>query len=198
MPSPTHDNSLEDPLALEVLRFWFGDEPGTRDARWFEKNPRFDDEIRGRFLALHEQAAAGALESWKEVPRECLALVVVLDQFARNMFRDDARAFATDAPALEAAKHALALGYDRSMTPTERMFLYLPYEHSESLADQLTCCELMARLLPYPETADVYRYALAHRAIIERFGRFPHRNAALGRESTPGEIEFLKEPGSSF
>jgi uncharacterized protein (DUF924 family) len=123
---------------------------------------------------------------------------VVLDQFPRNMFRGTARAFATDALALEAARHAVASGYDRAMLPVERLFVYLPFEHAEALADQETACELMAPLDRFPETADVGRYAIAHRDVIRRFGRFPHRNAALGRASTPDEIEFLKGPGSSF
>jgi uncharacterized protein (DUF924 family) len=188
----------KDPRAAQVLSFWFGQ---PRSA-WFAKDAAFDAEIRTRFLPLYEEAAARRLAAWKERPGECLALVIALDQFPRNMFRAGspaaARAFAADALALDAARHAVAWGYDRGMTPEERMFLYLPYEHSESLADQLTCCELMARLLPYEETAGVYAYAVAHRRIVERFGRFPHRNAALGRASTADEIEFLKQPGSSF
>jgi uncharacterized protein (DUF924 family) len=188
----------KDPRAAQVLSFWFGQ---PRSA-WFAKDAAFDAVIRARFLDLYEGAAARRLEPWKDQPADCLALVIALDQFPRNLFRagspDAARAFAADALALEAARHAVRWGYDRRMTPEERMFLYLPFEHSESLADQLTCCELMARLLPYEETAGVYGYAVAHRRIIERFGRFPHRNAALGRSSTGEEIEFLKQPGSSF
>jgi uncharacterized protein (DUF924 family) len=188
----------KDPRAAQVLSFWFG----QPRAAWFAKDAAFDAVIRARFLDLYEGAAARRLEPWKDQPADCLALVIALDQFPRNLFRagspDAARAFAADALALEAARHAVHWGYDRRMTPEERMFLYLPFEHSESLADQLTCCELMARLLPYEETAGVYGYAVAHRRIIERFGRFPHRNAALGRSSTGEEIEFLKQPGSSF
>jgi uncharacterized protein (DUF924 family) len=188
----------KDPRAAQVLRYWFG----QPRAAWFTRDAAFDAEIRARFLALYEQAAARGLEAWKQRPADCLALVIALDQFPRNMFRagtpEAARAFAADSLALEAARHAVTWGFDRGMTPEERQFLYLPFEHSESLAEQLECCELMARLLPFQETAGVYRYALAHRAIIERFGRFPHRNAALGRASTAQEIEFLKQPGSAF
>jgi uncharacterized protein (DUF924 family) len=186
----------KNPQAADVITFWFGS--GDRDKRWFEKSSAFDDEVRRRFVALHAQGAAGELAHWKNEPADCLALIVLLDQFPRNMFRGTAHAFATDALALEAAHHAIARGYDRALRPLERMFVYLPYEHAESLAEQLRGCELSAPLEGFPETADVYRYAAAHRDIIRRFGRFPHRNAILGRASTPEEIEFLKGPGSSF
>jgi uncharacterized protein (DUF924 family) len=190
----------DQPGAEEVLLFWFGPAAarGRRDPRWFDKDEAFDHECRARFLGLHEQAAARALSSWRSEPGGCLALILLLDQFPRNMFRGTPRAFATDALALEAACHAVERGYDRERLPVERMFVYLPFEHSERLADQDRACELTKPLEAFPETADAYRYALAHRAIIERFGRFPHRNAILGRASTPQEIEFLKGPGSSF
>jgi uncharacterized protein (DUF924 family) len=188
----------KDPRAAQVLRFWFG----QPRAAWFSKDAAFDAQIRARFLPLYEEAAAGRLQAWREQAGDCLALVIALDQYPRNMFRagspEAARAFAADALALDAARHAVRAGYDRAMTPEERMFLYLPFEHSESLADQLVCGELMARLKPFEETAGLYGYAVAHRVIIERFGRFPHRNAALGRASNAEEIEFLKGPGSSF
>lgn len=182
--------------AREVLDFWFRE--SERDPRWFRKDPALDVEVRARFLPLYEHAAAGKLAPWLDGPRDCLALIVVLDQFPRNMFRGTARAFATDAAALAAARHAVARGYDRSMRPAQRMFLYLPFQHAESLEDQRRSCELNAPLGAFPETFDVPRFAEAHRAIIERFGRFPHRNAALGRPSTAEEIEFLKQPGSGF
>lgn len=178
-----------DPKAAEVLRFWF--EEHAKD--WFVKNPAFDAEIRARFLALHEAAAAGQLAHWADDARACLALVLVLDQFPRNMFRGTPRAFATDALALAAARHAVARGHDRDLLPMQKQFVYLPFEHSESLADQVLCCELMKDF-----DAELLRYAVRHREIIERFGRFPHRNAVLGRESTPAELEFLKQPGSTF
>jgi uncharacterized protein (DUF924 family) len=114
------------------------------------------------------------------------------------MFRGTPRAFATDAMALDAARHAVARGYDQAMRPSERMFIYLPFEHAESLEEQRRAGELTEALAKFPETDDVYRYAVAHRGIIQRFGRFPHRNAILGRVSTPEEIEFLTGPGSSF
>lgn len=179
--------------AAEVLRFWFGEgaERGRARSRWFEKNFTFDAEIRSRFLALHEELAVS--DAWLDVADDCLARIIVLDQFPRNMFRGTARAFASDALALAAARHALARGYDRSMLPVERQFVYLPFEHSEALADQQRACELMR-----PLGEDLYDWALRHKAIVERFGRFPHRNAILGRESTPEEIEFLEQPGSGF
>jgi uncharacterized protein (DUF924 family) len=190
----------DQPTAQEVLLFWFGGpgEQGKRHKRWFEKDAAFDRAIRERFLGLYGQAAAGRLSHWKERAAGCLALIVLLDQFPRNMFRGAARAFAADPLALEAARHAVAQGFDRAMSPVERLFAYLPFEHSEGLEDQMRACELTKPLAAFAETADAYRYAMAHRDIIQRFGRFPHRNAALGRASTPEEIEFLKQPGSGF
>jgi uncharacterized protein (DUF924 family) len=191
----THQSS-----AAEVLLFWFGPaaERGKAHKRWFVKDEAFDREVRERFLPLYEDAAAGKLVDLKQRAADCLALIVVLDQFPRNMFRGTARAFATDPLALEAARHAVAQSFDRALLPVERLFVYLPFEHSEALADQDRSCELTRALDAYPETNDVYRYALLHRDIIRRFGRFPHRNAILGRASTPEELEFLKGPGSSF
>ena len=180
--------------ATEVLRFWF-----KRDRKaWFEKNPAFDEEIRQRFLPLYELGAAGKLDAWKQAPASCLALVVLLDQFARNMFRGSPKAFAADPQARDAACTILDNAWDKAMTPDERMFAYLPFEHSESMADQDRSCALFAPLNAFPETSDAVEYSEKHRAIVKRFGRFPHRNAALGRESTPEEIEFLKQPGSGF
>jgi uncharacterized protein (DUF924 family) len=186
--------------AEEVLLFWFGGpgERGKRQKRWFEKSDAFDREVRQRFLPLYEEAAAGKLSQLKDRPADCLALIVVLDQFPRNMFRGAPRAFAADPLALETARHAVAQRFDHGMLPVERMFVYLPFEHSESLADQLRACELTQPLDAFAETRDAYRYALAHRDIVQRFGRFPHRNAILGRSSTPEERAFLEGPGSSF
>lgn len=187
-----------DHRAQDVLDFWFGTgaERGKRHKRWFEKDPAFDAEIVSRFSALHADVARHRIGL--DTAQECLARILTLDQFPRHIFRGTARAFATDPLALASAKHALSRGYDRGMLPVERLFLYLPFEHSELLEDQQRACELCKPLAAYPETADTYRYAVAHRVIIERFGRFPHRNVALGRESTPEEIAFLKEPNSSF
>jgi uncharacterized protein (DUF924 family) len=185
--------------AAEVLLFWFGAPPqrGRRDPRWFGKDESFDRECRA-FLPLHQEALMGKLKAWKAHAASCLAFILLTDQFPRNMFRGTARAFASDAIALDAARHAVAQGFDRAMLPVERLFVYLPFEHSEALADQERACELSKPLEAFPETSDAYRYAVAHRDIIVRFGRFPHRNALLGRASTPEEVEFLKTPGSSF
>jgi uncharacterized protein (DUF924 family) len=180
-------------LAPEVLQFWFGTgaDYGLAHKRWFEKDPAFDAEVRARFLALHEALAQTRI--WLDTPGECLARIIVLDQFPRNMFRGTPRAFATDALALEAARHALASGYERGWLRVEKIFAWLPFEHSESLADQARACELMR-----PLGDEQYDYALRHYRIIERFGRFPHRNAILGRASTTEELEFLQRPGSGF
>ena len=180
-------------LAPQVLAFWFGSgaDYGIPQKRWFEKDPAFDAEVRTRFSALH-QTLSGNRE-WLGAPAECLARIVVLDQFPRNMFRGSPRAFATDSLALAAARHAIDSGYDRGWLRVEKIFAYLPFEHSESLDDQECGCDLMR-----PLGDEQYDYALRHKAIIERFGRFPHRNAVLGRESTSEEIEFLKQPGSGF
>ena len=180
--------------AGKVLTFWFG-----RDRKdWFEKNPAFDEEVRHRFLGLYELGAAGNFHAWQEAPASCLALVVLLDQFPRNMFRGNAKAFAADALARDAARIMVDRGWDKDMTPDERLFAYLPFEHSESLADQERCLALMQEISVFPETADMPKWAEAHLVIIRRFGRFPHRNAALGRASTPEEADFLSQPGSSF
>jgi uncharacterized protein (DUF924 family) len=184
--------------AEDVLAFWFGQDAdyGRRHKRWFEKQPGFDDEVRQRFLGVYERLARE--RAWLESARERLARIVVLDQFPRNMFRSTPRAFATDSLALETAKLAVQRGDDQTMLPVERLFLYLPLEHSEALDDQEHACELTRPLAAFPETDDAHRYALAHRDIIRRFGRFPHRNQIVGRASTAEEIEFLKQPGSSF
>ena len=171
----------------EVHDFWFRQE---RKA-WFAKDARFDAEIHSRFLPLYERAAAGALAGWMREAGSCLALVIVTDQFPRNMFRGTARAFATDPLALEAARTIVERGWDRAFSPDERTFAYLPFEHSEDLQDQ----ERSLRLFEGNENLE---WARKHYDIVRRFGRFPHRNAALGRESTLEEIAFLKTPGSGF
>ena len=175
--------------AAEVLEFWFGQDR----KRWFVKDPAFDDEIRARFLPLYERAFQGSVAHWNAEPRGSLALVILFDQFPRNMFRGTPRAFASDELARTGARTIVDKGWDKTMTADERTFAYLPFEHSESLEDQIRCCELMA-----PLGEELLGYAVRHREIIARFGRFPHRNAALGRESTPEETEFLKTPGSGF
>jgi uncharacterized protein (DUF924 family) len=186
----------------EVLAFWFG-EPGSADygkprPAWFRKDPAFDEEIRHRFLALHARAALGELERWHDDPDSLLALVVVLDQFSRNLYRGDPRAFSQDAAALACAQLALERGWDEARMPVERQFAYLPFEHAEDPAMQERSVALFSALEAFPETKGLSVWAEKHRVIIRRFGRFPHRNAALGRPSTPEEVAFLEEPGSGF
>jgi uncharacterized protein (DUF924 family) len=186
-------------LAPEVLKFWFGEgeDYGKVHKRWFEKDPAFDRVVTNRFQKFHEEMLEGN-HQWLDHPRDCLARIIVLDQFPRHIYRSTARAFSSDGLALEAAKHLVTKGWDRDLLPVERMFAYLPYEHSEAIKDQDRACELCEPLKAFPETVEAHRYALAHRDIIRRFGRFPHRNALLGRASTAEEIKFLQEPGSSF
>lgn len=180
-----------EPWISEVLSFWF-DEIGTE--RWFRGDPALDALIRERFLSLHGTLAATAPSAAAGSGDRVLATLIVLDQFSRNMFRGTPRAFATDTQALAIARAAVAGGLDQELPAARRLFIYLPFEHSESLADQEQAVALMTSL-GEKEQID---YAEQHRAIIARFGRFPHRNAVLGRVSTPEEIAFLSEPGSSF
>ncbi|TVQ10007.1 MAG: DUF924 domain-containing protein [Leptolyngbya sp. DLM2.Bin27] len=189
----------------EILRFWFGDpedpagEYGQQRQVWFKKDPMFDDAIRQRFLADVERAARGELAAWRQEPQACLALILLLDQFPRNLFRGEVRSFASDRTALATAYHALEQGYDQQVLPVERIFFYLPLEHSENLADQDRCVELVRSLhATHPEFDSTLDYALRHREVIQRFSRFPHRNQTLGRATTPAEAEFLQQPGSRF
>lgn len=176
----------------DVLAFWFG---AGMKARWFEKDEAFDAEVRARLGAAQEQAARGELDSWAETARGSLALVILLDQVPRNLYRDDPRAFASDAAARAVIRRAIEAGFDRELEQAQRLFLYMPLQHSETLADQEDCCRLFETLTEHPEGVG---YARQHRDIIARFGRFPHRNAALGRDSSEEEKAFLEEPGSSF
>lgn len=176
------------PDATEVLAFW-------RDAgpeRWFRKDEAFDAEFRRRFLQAHEAAAAGRLDAWRTSAEGALALVLLLDQFPRNAFRGTARVYATDALAVEVADAAIARGWDTQVDEALRRFFYLPFMHSESLADQDRSV-----VLNTPLGGESLRYAQHHRDIVARFGRFPHRNAILGRESTPEEHEFIAAGGFS-
>ena len=176
----------------EVLDFWF-DELGPRD--WFSKNPRVDDGIRARFGALHARLLATQAREVEFLgARATRAAVIVLDQFSRNLHRGSAQAFAGDALARQLAREAIACGEDAHLSADERLFLYLPFEHSEALADQELSMRLYARL----GNEEWTRYARAHHDLIARFGRFPHRNAVLGRASTPEEVAALAQPGSSF
>jgi len=180
-----------------VLDFWFG-APGSRERGrprklWFQKSEPFDAEIRRRFLATWERAASGELERWQATPLASLGIVVTLDQFPRNMFRGTARAFTTDSLALAAARETIAREFDRLLSPVERSFVYLPFAHAEDLAAQRRSLVLF-----HASDRENVESARRHYEIIARFGRFPHRNAVLGRQSTAEEIEFLKQPGSSF
>ncbi|RVU34695.1 DUF924 domain-containing protein [Hwanghaeella grinnelliae] len=174
-----------------VLRFWFEE---STPQQWFEKNADFDRVIEERFGDLHQEASNGGHDDWAKSANGALALILVLDQFSRNLFRDDPRAFAQDGKALSLAREAISKGQDKEVSEERRVFFYVPFEHSEDLADQ-------EESLPYFESLsnpEYLRYAIAHRDIIARFGRFPHRNDVMGRESTAEEIAFLKTPGSSF
>jgi len=193
--------------ARDVLDFWFG-APGTPAhgqprAEWFRKSDAFDAEIRARFMPLYERAVRGELTDWMEEPRTVLALIVVFDQFPRNLFResagpDAARAFATDAQALQLARDLVASGADRALSPVERWFAYLPYEHAEDLDAQREALRLFTQLRDDSGLAEPLAWAQKHYDVIARFGRFPHRNAVLARASTDAEAEFLKQPGSRF
>jgi uncharacterized protein (DUF924 family) len=174
----------------DVLGFWFGQPP----ERWFRKDPVFDQEIRARFTALHGELGLGEHDDWLATPRGRLAAIIVLDQFSRNMFRDTPGMFDSDARALAIALEGLARGDDRALGDAERQFFYMPLMHAEDLACQDRCVELFAAA----GNANALRFAELHRDIVRRFGRFPHRNALLGRSSTPEEVEFLTQPGSSF
>jgi uncharacterized protein (DUF924 family) len=188
--------------AKSLLDFWFG-APGTpehdhpRDV-WFKTNPTFDAILHERFSRDHERAAAGEYAHWQGSPERCLALTLLFDQLPRNLFRGSARAYATDGQARAVARHAVEHGFDRASAPVRRWFFYLPFEHSEDLADQERSLELYASL-PEGKDRDWCLYsARRHHEIIARFGRFPHRNRALGRVSTSVEEAFLREPNSSF
>ena len=170
----------------DVLEFWFSDE--ARSA-WFQSSPAFDQTIRKRFGELFARAATGELKTWQTSAEGCLALSILLDQIPRNMFRGDPRAFATDDRALAVAEHALAQGFDRELASEEKQFLYLPFMHSESLANQLRALALFES----QGMDENRRFAEEHVAIIRRFGRFPHRNAIFGRPSTEAETEYLNE-----
>jgi uncharacterized protein (DUF924 family) len=186
-----------------VLEFWFGApgsaEHGSARKAWFAKDEAFDAEIRQRFGALIERALRGELEDWGSAARSALAQVLVLDQFTRNAFRGTPRAFAGDARALAAASRMVGLRQDEELAPFMRGFVYLPFEHAEGLAMQDEAIRLLTRLVASdPAQQSMLDYAHRHRAIVERFGRFPHRNDILGRRSTAEEIAFLKQPGSGF
>lgn len=191
-----------DARADEVLEYWFGGEDAHK--RWFGGGEAVDREIRGRFGPLLEAASRGELEGWTATPRGRLAAIVILDQFSRNLFRDSPRGFVQDPLALRYTLEGIDLGHDRQLAPLERVFHYLPLEHSEDRAIQKLSLEKFGALVEEAppdlkkSMEDFQRYAVAHARIIEAWGRYPHRNEILGRMSTPEELEFLKTPGSSF
>ncbi len=200
------------PKAADILDFWIGDASHSGEAAaeknkiWFGKSPELDEEIRERFLTLLETLAAGPLaQKWAgKGPRERLAAIIVLDQFSRNIFRDSPRSFSQDMLALRLCKEGLALREDLSLSEAERMFFYLPLEHSEDVGDQSRSVEMFAALRRDARedfqklTESVLEYAYAHQSVVDRFGHFPHRNEVVARESTPEEVTYLAKPGSGF
>jgi uncharacterized protein (DUF924 family) len=185
-----------------VLEFWFGAAgesatPAVQE-RWFSKDPAFDALLRQRFHSLQRAAACGELELWPHEPRGALAYIVLCDQFPRNMFRGSPAAFASDRRALAVARRAVGQRWDEGLAPVERAFMYLPYEHAEDLQCQHIAVELFRGLRGEEATADWFPYAERHLEVIARFGRFPHRNAILGRPSTAEEERFLRRPGARF
>lgn len=213
-PTPPEQKPDERPADTagwsEVIRVWFGelDADGLADGphrqRWFVKDPAWDAELTRRFADTHAAIAAGQREDWLRTPRGRLAQVVVLDQFSRNMFRDTPGMYATDALALRIAAAGIEAGEDARLETAERVFLYMPFMHSEDVVDQRRCVALFEALRDAASGAareqlgQNVRFAEMHRDIVERFGRFPHRNAILGRASTEEELGFLLEAGSSF
>ncbi len=184
--------------AQTVIDTWFGpaEDPERTGFRkwWFEKSDAVDADLRARFGDAHDAALAGRLDGWLDNAESALALVLLLDQVPRNIHRDTPRAFTADPKAVAVANGALARGFDAAVPETWRMFFYMPFEHSEDLADQERCVALFTAL----GNEKLLDYAVRHRDIVARFGRFPHRNAILGRESTAEETAFLEQPGSSF
>ncbi|ODN72060.1 DUF924 family protein [Methylobrevis pamukkalensis] len=180
---------VADDEALDVLFFWWQAGP----ARWFAKDDDFDADIKARFADLHRRASAGTCDAWAETREGMLALILVLDQFSRNLGRGTPAAFANDPKALELARIAVGRGDDRAFPVEARAFFYLPFMHAESLADQERCVDFCR----VGCTRDTYTFALEHMDIVRRFGRFPHRNAVLGRRSTPAELAYIESGGFS-
>jgi uncharacterized protein (DUF924 family) len=185
-------------IAEDVLAFWFEGDRHLFRERWFRTDEKFDTLCRDRFEFTVRAATDGALDNWATTAAGALALVIVLDQFPRNIFRGSHLAYAGDAHARRIAREALAAGFDAQLTPIERVFLYLPFEHSEDLADQDLGVQLFAALAREPGMEKAQEAAERHRAVVRRFGRFPHRNAALGRTSTAEEAAWLAEPGPKY
>ena len=198
---PVSDPSLAKlmpPPPRDILEFWFGPLPHATRSEWFRKDAAFDATIRERFGDALEAALGGALNHWRADPGSALALVLLLDQFTRNAFRDTPRAFAGDSEALTTAIAVVDAGLDSALDTFERHFLYMPFEHSENLAMQERSVALFSRLKHDSGDAAPLEWAEKHAAIVRRYGRYPHRNEILGRASTPEEIAFLRQPGSRF
>jgi uncharacterized protein (DUF924 family) len=185
------DSAASEEWIGDVIGFWFEELGRTR---WFDRDDEVDRAIRDRFLLLYEVLATWPAHDALASPERALATVLVLDQFPRNIFRNTPQAFEADEMARAVANGAIARGLDKALVPEQRIFLYLPFEHGEDQADQARSVALISTL----GDDEFTRYALAHKAVIDRFGRFPHRNAVLGRTSTPEEEAFLKQPGSAF
>ncbi len=177
----------------DILYFWFEQ---TQPPQWFQVNPAFDTEIQERYGDVYDKASRGIFDDWKNDSDGCLALVLLLDQFPRNMFRGTAKAFASDGKALVISKYALSKGFDQVLSPMKRRFLYLPFEHSENLNDQRKCVDLFEKMKKDDPLG--YDYAMRHLKVIEKYGRFPHRNKILSRMSTPDEEEYLAQAGAGF
>jgi uncharacterized protein (DUF924 family) len=197
------ETATSDEDARSVLDFWFGPAGGgtygTQRKVWFAKDAAFDGVIADRFGKTIERALRGELDDWAATAPQALARVLLLDQFTRNVFRGQPRAFAGDAQALAAASTMVGSHQDEGLPPFMRAFAYMPFEHAEGLATQNESVRLFARLAAAaPELAHMSDYAARHRSVIERFGRFPHRNEILGRASTAEELAFLRQPGSGF
>lgn len=202
-------NRVDCPEAADVLDFWFGDFDDPENVKrrrelWFASKRAQDRDIRERFGGLHERAQGGELDAWVEQPQTALALVVLLDQFTRNLYRGTARAFTNDARALELARAGIDRGFDRSLHVVQRAFFYMPFQHSENRDDQAQSVALFEALLrdspaPFkPFAEDSREYAVLHKEIIERFGRFPHRNELLGRRASEQEKRYLEQGGQRF
>ena len=186
-----NDLARRDGDIAEVLAFWFEE---LRPEQWFEKDEALDRIVRTRFGALYRRLATNLAPDWRQTAKGCLAAVIVLDQFPRQLYRDDARAFATDEAALAIASLAIERCFDRVLSPAMRKFLYMPFQHSEDADAQARSVALFATI----DDAETVAYAWRHKEVIDRFGRYPHRNAALGRASTEEELAFLEEPNSVF
>jgi len=178
---------------MEVLKFWFEE---TMPVQWFQKNDSFDQEVAERFMVTYEMAKKDLCADWTKDADGVLALCLLLDQFPRNMFRDSPKAFATDDKALLIAKEGLNRGFDTILSPIKRKFIYIPFMHSENIIEQKRCVSLFEKMKDDDPMS--YEYALKHLEVIEKFGRFPHRNSVLGRNSSDEELNYLKLPGAGF